>query len=85
MKYRKTRGCGASSSEQEVDASEHTRAEHMGEEWWKSSLRRGATAKPKKSQLGYPLTEECRAIAHNWLTKTQVRTPRSGLVADFSN
>ena len=41
-------GCSASSSEQEGSASDHTRAEHPGEEWWKSSLRRGATCKAQE-------------------------------------
>ena len=81
----KTRGCSASSSEQEGDASEHTRVGHVGEEWWKSNLQDGETAKPKKSRQGCSLTEECRATAYNWLTWAQVRTLGSGLVMDFSN
>ena len=85
LEHRKTRGYSASSSEQEGDASEHTKVEPLGEEWWKSILRRGATAKPKKSRRGYSLTKECRAMSHKWLTKPQVIPPRSGLVIDLSN
>ena len=85
LEYKKTRGCSASSSEQEGSTSDHTRVEHPGEEWWKPSLQHGTTAKPRKSRRGYSLTEECRATAHNWLNRTQVRTPRSGLATGCRN
>ena len=85
LEHRKTRGCSASSSEQEGSASEHTRVENLREEWWKSSLWHGAIAKPKKSPRGCSLTKECRATAYKWLNRPQVRIPRSGLVIDFSN
>ena len=65
LEHRKTQGCSASSSKQEGSASNHTRAKLPGEEWWKSSLRRGAMAKPKKSRCGCSLTEECRTTAPN--------------------
>ena len=85
LEHRKTWGCSASSSEQEGSTSDHTRAEHLGEEWWKSSLRRGATMKPRKSRRGCSITKECRATAHNWLIRPPITNPQSGLVVDFSN
>ena len=85
LEHRKTQGCSASSSEQESSASDHTRAEHPGEECWKSSLQRGAIAKPRKSRHGCSLTEECRATTNKWLTRSPVTALGSGLAIDFSN
>ena len=70
--HRKTRGCSASSSEQEGDANEQTTLEHPGDEWWKSSLRRGATTKPRKSRVAYSLAEDCTSTASNWLNRPQI-------------
>ena len=81
LKHRKTRACTASSSEQEGDASEHTTVEHPGEEWWKSSLWRGANTKPKKSRLAYSLAEDCRLTVGNWLNRPQI----TGAGTDFSD
>ena len=80
--HKKTRGCGASSSEQEGDSSDHIAVEPQREEWWKSTLRQCATAMPKMLRRARLLEEECEALVTKWFQR-KVETGGGG--RDFSN
>ena len=80
--HRKTRGCGASSSEQEVDGSNNTTVEPQRKEWWKSTLRQCAIAMPQSSRHARLLEEECQALVTKWFERT---VEIGGGGRDFSN
>ena len=80
--HRKTRGCGASSSEQEGDGSDHTVVEPQREEWWKSTLWQCASAMPQTSGCARSLEEECQGLVTKWFERT---VEACGGGTDFSN
>ena len=67
---RKTLGCGASSSEQEGDGSDHATMEPQSEEWWKSTLRQCTTMMPQMSGRATSLEEECQGLVTKWSKRT---------------
>ena len=46
---------------------------------------RAMRVKPRKSQRGCSIIEECRATSYKWLIRPPITNPQSGLVVDFSN
>ena len=67
--HRKGRGSSSSCSEHEGDSSSHIAVEPPREEWWKSTLRKFATAMPRASHSCGMLEGRCEALVTKWFQR----------------